>query len=394
MASLFLGWLYLFSEGCYHTFSYYCACCMYLRYLFITFLLACVNGLAHAQPLAAYVDLQNQFTVWDKGIVRKIDFLPPTDYKIGRIAIPFIDNSRSFKIYYNNGVHPINIGFTNEYRTSDYLVSFLNAKSLNVYDRGNVKNLTGLCSVYYLGDSVLLFFDDVHSEYKAYYAGNVFPIQSFLANDTISQVKVKNNIIAFNNYANQFLVFYQGRITKLEEFPITTFDAGKNTVAYVDANRQFKVFHDGRTFVADAFAPNDFVVGDDVVAFTSNDGNFKIFYQDSVRTIGYMKAHYVVGDNVVAYQDATGYLKAFYKGDITNIESYFPNDLQVQYNSLAYINNAGLLRLFTEGELYDVTNSVNNDPSDPEPKWTLNYDVLRYKVAPNVYRVFYKGQDY
>ena len=33
---------------------------------------------------------------------------------------------------------------------------------------------------------------------------------------------------------------------------------------------------------------------------------------------------YQVGDNVVAYSDRSGYFRVFYKGDITTLESYYP----------------------------------------------------------------------
>src|SRR5262245_35826369 len=103
-----------------------------MRYILSTLLFMLVYGCASAQ-LAAYVDIQNQVMVWDRGMIRKVDYMPPTSMKIGRIAIPYLDNSRSFKIYYNGGIRPINIGFTNAYYATDNLVVYLNQKSLNVY---------------------------------------------------------------------------------------------------------------------------------------------------------------------------------------------------------------------------------------------------------------------
>ena len=104
-------------------------------------LIACcfLSAIVSAQPLSAYVNLQNQVMVWDDGIIRKIDYLTPISMKIGRTTIPYQDNSRSFKIYYGGGVRTINIGFTNEYHVSDNLVVFLNARSLNVFDNGREK---------------------------------------------------------------------------------------------------------------------------------------------------------------------------------------------------------------------------------------------------------------
>ena len=351
--------------------------------LFLCF--TCVH-IVSAQ-LAAFVDIQNQLMVWDRGMIRKIDFMAPTAIKTGRIAIPYLDNSRSFKIYYNGGVRPVNIGFTNAFYATDNLVAFLNQKSLNVFDKGVTKNLAGVCDQYFIGDSVILFLDAFKSAYKAYYNGQVYPVESYFPDSVLSNIKLGDNIFAYNNFANQFRIFYRGALIAQEEYPVSTFDAGRNTVAYVDVNRKFKVFHNGQTLPLDDYAPKSYKAGDNLVAFITSDGYFKIFYDDSVRNIGYMDASYQVGDNIVAFKDQSGYLKVFYKGEITTVENYFPSDITIQYNSLAYVNASGTLRLFTEGEVYDVTNAELTS-------WQLNYDVITYQIGQGIFRVYNKGTEY
>ncbi len=366
---------------------------LFRKAAFLLFFL-CSSTLLIAQPLTAYVNLQNQVMVWDKGVIRKVDYLPPLEMKIGRAAIPYIDNSRSFKIYHGGGVQKVNIGFTNQFQVSDNLIAFLNSRSLNVFDNGKITNLSGLCPEYYLGDSVLLFFEGVRREYKCYYNGVVYPVESFLADSAIKQVAVSDNIIAYDNYANQFRLFYHGQILRQEDYRVYNFAAGRNTVAYVDLNREFKIFHKGETFIVEDFPPQSYAVGDDVVAYVSQDGYFKIFYDDSVRNVGFFKPEYRVGDWIVAYRDGGGYFRAFYKGEITTLETYYPGSFQVQYNSIAYINRINVLRLFTGGELYDVTTLFNNQDPGADDNWQLTYDVLRYRVGKNFYKIFYKGEEY
>lgn len=352
------------------------------------FLLCCFYTLtSFAQPLSVYVNMQNQVMVWDKGILRKVDYLPPVEMKTGRTAIPYLDNSRSFKIYYKGGTRTVNVGFTNEFNVSDNLVAFLNAKSLKVFDNGNVKDLSTYCTQYFLGDSVLMFFDGVRSEYKAYYNGQVYPIEGFLAGNPLEVVKVSDNVAAYDNYANQFRIFYHGNIIEQEDYAVSSFEVGRNTVAYVDINRQFKIFHNGKTFLTEEFPPSAYQAGDNVVAYVSNDGYFKIFYGDSVRSIGFFTPEFKVTDNMVGYKDPSGYFKVFYKGDISVLESYYPEKVVMQYNSIAYVNRAHVLRLFTEGEMYDVTNAELES-------WQLSYDVLKYQVGRNMFRIYYKGTEY
>ena len=340
-----------------------------------------------AQPLAAYVDIQNQLMVWDKGLIHKIDFMPPTSLKIGRTTIPYLDNSRSFKIYYNGAVKELNAGFTNAFFPTDNLVGFLNQKSLNVFDRGITKNLAGVCDQYFIADSVVLFLDSYKGEYRAYYDKETYTVESYIPDSVLSHLKVSDNIIAFDNFANQFRIFFRGKLLAQEDYQVRSFDAGRNTVGYVDVDHKFKVFHNGQTFVLDDFAPQSYKVGDDLIAYVTSDGYFKIFYGDSLHTVGFMNPSYQVGDNIIAYKDPGGMLKVFYKGTITEMESYYPTGIICQYNSLAYIGSGNTLRLFTEGQMYDVTNA-------DLANWTLNYDVITYQIGQGVFKVFYKGEEY
>jgi hypothetical protein len=355
--------------------------------LLVSFLLV-VTGMNSAfAQLGCYMDNQNQVMVWDRGMIRKIDFLLPTSIKIGRTAIPYLDNSRSFKIYHNHRVTPVNIGFTNAYYATDNLVAFLNQKSLNVFDNGVIKNLTGVCDQYFVADSLIMFLDTYKGAYKAYYRGQIYNLESYFSDSSLSSIKVTDNIIAYNNFANQFRIFYHGELMSQEDYPVSGFEVGRNTVAYVDIDRKFKVFHSGKTFILDDFPPKSYKAGDNVVAYVTADGYFKIFYGDSARSVGYMSGNYQVTDNIVAFKDQSNMFKVFYKGVVTTVDNYFPTNLVIQYNSLAYVNYGNTLRLFSEGEIYDVTNAELTN-------WQLNYDVIQYQMGQNLFRVFYKGQEY
>ncbi len=349
-------------------------------------LLSCFATDLAAQPLSAFVNMQRQFQIWDRGLLRNADYLPPVEYKIGRSALPFLDNTRAFKIYYGGGVQKINDGFTNQFFATDNLVAYVNSKSLNVFDRGTIKNLTTITDRYLIGDSVIFFKDGIRDEYKIYYDGEVFPAENFLAQDAVSSAQVSDNMVAYMNYANQFRIFYGGELLQQEDYRVESFGVGRNTVAYIDANRRFRAFHSGNTFTIDEYAPKSYATGDDLVAFVTNDGYFKIFHDDSVHNIGFFQPEYQVGDHVVAFQDPGGYLKVFYKGEIYTLDTYYPQKMSLSYNSLAYVSQTNTLRMFYDGEIYDVSSGSD--------EWQLQYDVLRYATVPNVYRVFWKGEDY
>jgi hypothetical protein len=376
--------------------------------LLLLLLLSFAGQRTYAQ-LSAYSNFQNKFIVFDNGMIREIEFLVPTKYKVGRTAIPYIDNSHNFKIYHNGGSVKINDGFTNNFQVSDNLITYQNAKALYVWDNGKTTLLSKYCDQFYTADSMVLFFEGVQRQFKAYYNGEMFTIESFLgttssnlfdvtdtatissdmdvASGQLPSVKVSDNIAAYVNYADQFRIFYQGHIIEQENTLVTSFDAGRNTVAYVDLNKAFKIFSSGKTTQIDNFQPYTYAAGDDVVAYVGYDNYFKIFYNDSVYNVGYFQPQFKVKDNMVAFQDATGYFKVFYKGQIYSLDNYYPTNFKMGYNSIAYQNRSNVLKLFTGGNIYDVTNADITE-------WRLDYDVLQYRFGANMYKIFYNGQDY
>src|SRR5690554_365125 len=133
-----------------------------------------------AQPLSAYTDIQRNFVVFDNGMNKRIENLLPQQFKVGKIAIPYIDNSRSFKIYSNGHVQKINEGFTNRFEVTDNLIAYFNANALWVWENGETQLLSGRAEQSFIGDSVVLYFDGVHKAFKAYYDGEIYPIEDYL----------------------------------------------------------------------------------------------------------------------------------------------------------------------------------------------------------------------
>lgn len=371
------------------------------------------TGSATAQ-MAAYTNLQRQFISFDDGVTRQIDYLIPQNFAVGRKAIAYTDNASNFKIYSPfAGVQKLNSAPSYNYKVTDNLVTYTIASNLFVWEKGEKTLLSKNSDRFATGDSVVLYFDKVRNLYNAYYNGQIYEIESFLAGNTteilfaeepatefssadyhakiansqLATSKVGDNIIAYVNFANQFKMFYRGSITQLEDYKVRDFEVGRNTIAYVTESQQFKIFHSGKLNLMDNIAPESYKVGDDLVAYVGSDYNFRIFFNDSTYVIGNYDVEYYVKDNIVVFNDANNYMNVFYKGKIYQLETYFDNNFVISYNSLAYYNRARVLRMFTEGKVYDVTSAEVSE-------WTMQYDVLNYKFGANMYKVFYKGETF
>ena len=69
------------------------------------------------------------------------------------------------------------------------------------------------------------------------------------------------------------------------------------------------------------------------------------------------------------------------------VDNYYPNNYTIGYNSMAYVNKSNMLRMFSKGQVYDIT-SLNLEDMH------LDYDVLQYKVGTNAFKLFYNGEFY
>lgn len=361
--------------------------------------------LLQAQPLSAYTDIQRNFTVFDAGMLKKVENLQPIDFKIGRVAIPYIDNSRNFKIYYDGVTHKINDGFTNKFEVTDNIIAYFNANALWVWEDGNTQLLTGKAEQYYIGDSLVLFFDGIHKEFKAYYQGNIYPIEDYLGSGNrlsfdgnvtsdmsvgagqLPAAKVSANIAAYVDYGERFKYFKHGKITTLEEYLVQSFDVGRGIIAYVDADGYFKVYYNDEVLELETFAPKQYAAGDEAVAFWDHAGYFKIFYKGVIHDVGFFDGRFQVKDNVIAFTNSADQFLAFYKGSFYSLENFTPSEVQIGYNSVAFVGAGGALKLFSKGEIYEVSRADLQ-------YWTLNYDVLTYQFGRNLFKMFYEGQTY
>lgn len=362
------------------------------NFLLCTVLMAGLSGSMKAQPLSAYSTVRQEFYIFDNGANTRVEPLIPRDYKIGRTGIAYIDNLSNFKIYKDGAVNTVSNFLTTDFQVSDNLITYKASKILSVMDGSDVVLLSRLCNQYAMGDSVVMFFDLNKQTFNGYSNGKIVELEGFLNLDTTDfdfqqTVKVSDNIGAYINYNDQFKVFYNGESEVLENQRVKDFKLGRNTLAYVDINNIFKIYHNGQVFQADPFLPKSFMVGDDVVAFQSSDGYFKIFYAGKMYTIGYYTPMYQVKDWLVTFEDLNGYFKVFYEGEQTMLENYVPDKMEIGYHSVAWVNKANILRMFSKGKLYDVSNASLNEIR-------LDYDVLQYKVGFNSFKMFYDGNTY
>jgi len=352
-----------------------------------------ISASCFSQNLAAYVDYRNYFYSFDAGSFTQLDHQRPRSFKVGGNAIAFISNADNFKVFYKGFTFDVTEGaFVRNYAVNDILVAYMQSNQLSVFEKGNIKTLCMWALTYDVGDSILIYLDDISRTFKAYYQGDNYQLDDLLAGgSTIKSYRIGGNLVAFINRNYVMRVFYQGAVFDLQntDNEEIQYEAGMDLVGYVDQlNNTFNVFYRGHIYELEKSPPQSFQVGNGMLAYVDIEGNFKRFADGKTKTItSFAPQAYNVTDSMITWNDNNGNFSIFYNGKSYTLENYVPKEIKADNNMVAYIDQLNRLKLFKWGETKIVTYDEVNS-------FELNKNVLRYSIYNNDVKFYFNGKTY
>ncbi|MBN1180707.1 MAG: hypothetical protein JXB49_00370 [Bacteroidales bacterium] len=336
-----------------------------------------------AQNLNAYLDYRNYFTIFDNGEIKQIEYLPVSEFKVGDRCIAYIDNNNHFKVYTEGQVHDLT-KLISEYKLTDNYCTFKVGDQLFVFDNGEKKLLCINVVRYAVGDNIVVFFDEIDKMLKAYYDGKIIDMEDALSDAPLYNFEVGDNVAAYLDNRNHLKALINGKVEEIIYYSSRLrFGVGGDLLAYVDpADNTFYVYNKGEIIPLESFPPKSFKIGDDFVAYVDNTGTFKL-YKDSYKEtiLSFEPDFYKVRDNLVLYSDQ-GYFYVYYNNRSYTLEDYIPADYQFDYNSVAYRDVNGNLKLFKEGKVTTVT-------YEKVSQFKLAGNTLYYEEGIGTDKVFY-----
>ena len=309
-----------------------------------------------AQNLNAYHDYRGYFYVFDNGKTTQLEHLGASEYAIGDKCVVYIDNNNHFKAYCNGKVYTVSQSVT-DYKLTDNVCAYKVADQLYVFDNGEKKLLSINVKRYDAGDNIVVFFDEIDQMLKAYYHGEIIDMEDALSDAPLYNFKVTDNIAAYLDNKNYLKVFVNGKVEEVIYYSSKIrYAVGGDLLVYVDqADNTFYVYDKGEVIPLESFPPKSYKLGDGFVAYIDNAGTFK-FYRDSYKEtiLNFEPSFYQVKDNLIIYSERD-YFYVYYNNRSYTIEDYIPSDYQFDYNSVAYKDVNGNLKLYKEGEITIVT---------------------------------------
>ncbi len=357
----------------------------YHCFFLIGFLTSCFY--LKAQDLAAFVDYKNYFCIFDNGARTEAEYLPVKSFQVGGNTIAYIDNNENLRIYYKGAIATLSENTITKYTATDYLLTFSTFKVLDVFEGGKRTTLSNFASQYSTGDSLVAFYDERNMAYNIYYKGSVTLLESGSLNSPLQSFQMGDNIFAYVNYLNQFRLFYRGKTITLASSSLTLpYAAGKNIVAYVNPDYGFTLFHKWLIYNLETFQPKSFAVGDDLTAYVTSNDLFKVYYEGTSRVLcQYEPPFYKVTDSLLVYNEGERF-KVFYRGTVYTLENYIPADYRIDFNTIAYLDQQGKLKIFQNGKTAFVTNSAVDN-------YELYRNVISYRILNRNY-MYYHSTSY
>ena len=360
-----------------------------LHFLLLTLLISCLTvHSSFSQNLSCFINIRNEFYVFEDSATRQLDYLPPESYQIGGNCIAYIDNRGTFRIYQFGSIStPIN-GVIAGYQVSNDLV-LVRTGSLYAFDQGQLNLLTRFVGPYVLGDSVIGFIDYASRDLYAYYNGKITLLKQGKLELSASLLAAGSNVFAYKTYDNQFAVFYHDSAYVQDlEFP-QQIGAGNNVVAYIDEFVPgLQVFFKGETKTIEEFNPRGFYVANDLIAYITMDGDFKIFWNGNIYYMGnYNVTKLVVKDNLVLYNDRLNFLYAFYNGKSYKLENFIPDQITGSQSTIYYYDLGNQLKIFSAGMSMAM-------PLETYLQINSDYDVVKMQLQGKRFIFFSNGKVY
>ncbi|OFZ01721.1 MAG: hypothetical protein A3K10_02895 [Bacteroidetes bacterium RIFCSPLOWO2_12_FULL_31_6] len=215
------------------------------------------------------------------------------------------------------------------------------------YENGETKTIVTAINSSVINDfkvgSNIMAFNDLNYDLNIFFKGQLFNTN----NSRVTSYACAHNIVAFlDEYKNTFSVFYNGSIKILSKEIIKEYAVSNDLVAYVDAKDNFYIFYDGVLTKIDSRSP-DYFSGKGNVFYYSYSSELKIVYQGEIYSDQLVdQQSIIIGENSLLYYSNINRPKYFYKGKIIDnfyVQKPYAMELKQDLPVFKYNNTIGFL---------------------------------------------------
>ena len=202
------------------------------------------------------------------------------------------------------------------------------------------------------------------------------------------------NISAYVNFRNYFVVFDDGKTEVLEVLPPQSFKIGPNYLAYISNVGDLKVYYEGKVETLDPGVILTYEAGDDYLVFEKYQ-QIKVWHNGTLKNLGNNVTQWVGSDSIVAFYDRNYKNFHIYYNDVEydladGLVDAPITDFAVGNNIFAFIDKYQMtFTVFYQGEFIDLSRVIRS------VDYKVNADIVAYRDdETNTFKAFFKGDIY
>lgn len=268
-----------------------------------------------------------------------------------------------------------------------YVLYISSQGHLMMYNKGETQILERVKPSEYFATDYLAGYS-IYEKLKVVYEGKAIELSNRCTN-----YEFGDSLVAFYDKNLESLnVFYQGETVEIESgmigFPVQSWASGDNIIAYIsERNKDFKIWYQGESYEIERnVSKTKFKAGRDIVAYVDElEQNFKVFYKGEIYTIeDFIPTSYQVANGFVAYVDQMGEFKIFTDGETNIVSPNTPDAYLASDNILAFIEN-DYFKAWYNGEVIEIE---GYQPSVYKADW----NTIAYLDNSNRIFIYSKGE--
>ncbi|UKN02582.1 hypothetical protein K6119_03530 [Paracrocinitomix mangrovi] len=316
-----------------------------------------ITAATFAQNITAFADQNNRLYKFDSGSLTQIYYQPTKELHIDNQYVCFVDSKGDIYVNFYGEQTMVAQTHTKIFDT-DNLLLVQTASVLRVFDRGVKHILTSNAISFGVGDSLVVWQDNIGGYLKYYYEDEVHEVAMVVGNYPLMPDHVGENTFVYRDNAGNVSVFWHGKFYPIYSWnSLGVIRAGQDVVAFNDPQSgTFSAFDNGYVVDVEPQHALNFRCGDNFIYYKDQSETHKIFREEETMELGFDLQNIDVQDSVVIFRDV-GIMKIWYQMEIYQIFNTKVGNYQVDGGIVAYTNQWGGVSAFVRGKEVEITRS-------------------------------------
>lgn len=295
----------------------------------------------------AYTDSKLSFVCYYNGDKQVLEENIPNKVVATSTALVYMMQERL--MICENGEKKMLARRADSFFASDSIIIWQALPSLDYlsYENGKINTIikatnSSVINDYKIGNNIMAF-NDLNFELKIYFKGKIYNSGS----DRVTSYGCAHDIVAFvDEFKSTFNVFYNGQFKILSKEIIKDYIVINNLVAFVDAKENFYIFYDGVLTKIDSRRP-EFYSGKGNVFYYAYNSELKIIYNGEIYPQPLVNMQSILlGENSLLYYSNINRPIYFYKGKVIDnfyVQKPYTMELKMDLPIFRYNNTIGFL---------------------------------------------------